>query len=222
MSSLLTPLLRVRPFEVELLRPGWRVVPLAWGLLALGALALAGAAWLCKPAWERQSELAAQRASLEQSLANVGAGTATGARRQAGKAEVVDEAAEIVAELHRPWSALFDQLEAATTPGVNLMQLSVEPHFATLQLVAESRDLDKLVRFSQRLAAGGAGSGGTKLGSNSSPSGSSGATAPTPGPIRSMNMTHHEWRDALGAHVVSAAMSGELAGGSTAGAALAQ
>jgi hypothetical protein len=91
-------------------------------------------------------------------------------------------------ELHRPWHALFDALEAADTDGVNLVQLNIEPRFATLQLVAESRDLDKLVRYSQRLAGSG--------------------------PIRTMTMTHHEWRDALGAHVVSAAMQGELAGAS--------
>jgi hypothetical protein len=188
LSNILVPLLRIRPHEIELLRPAARATPLAWMLFACGASALAAAAWLCQPGWQRQGELALQRQNLEQSLERVGAGSGTAARRSSTKGDTLDEAEAIAVELHRPWHELFDALEAAGSEGVNLVQLSVEPRFATLQLVAESRDLDKLVRYSQKLAGSG--------------------------PIRTMTMTHHEWRDALGAHVVSASMQGDLAGAS--------
>ena len=72
---------------------------------------------------------------------------------------------------------------------MHLIQLGVEPRFTKVQLVVEGRTLDTLVRFSQRLT-------------NEGPLGA--------GPIRTMTMTHDEWRDALGAHVVSASMQGEL------------
>ncbi len=186
-SSLLVPLLRIRPHEIELIRPVRRVTPLAWMLFAVGATALAASVWICQPGWERQRDLAEQRQDLERSLERVGAGA--GSSRAGVKGDRQDEAQAIVVQLHRPWHELFDALESADTAGVNIVQLSVDPRFVTLQLVAESRDLDKLVRFSQKLAGAG--------------------------PIRTMTMTHHEWRDALGAHVVSAAMQGELAGGSS-------
>jgi hypothetical protein len=186
LSRILVPLLRVRPHEVELLRPAARAVPLAWALFACGAAALAAAAWACQPGWDRQAELAQQRQQLEAALGRAGVAPGAASHRTVGKGEALDEARAIVIELHRPWHELFDALETADADGVNLIQINVEPRFASLQLVAESRDLDKLVRFSQKLAGSG--------------------------PIRSMTMTHHEWRDALGAHVVSAAMQGELAG----------
>lgn len=180
----LIQLLRVRPYEVELLRPVRRVSPLAWILFGAGALALAAAALACKPAWDRQAQLAQRRAEIENELARFGIGVSKAAfssKEQANK----DEANALIAELRRPWHELFNQIEAADNKEVHLVQLDIEPRFATLQLVAEARDLDRLVRFTQRLAGAG--------------------------PVRKMTMTHHEWHDVLGAHVVRASMEGELA-----------
>ncbi|HXY21480.1 MAG TPA: hypothetical protein VEI29_02260 [Burkholderiaceae bacterium] len=176
-------LLHVRPYEVELLRPARRVSPLAWIFFVAGGFALIAAALACKPAWDRQTQLAQHRAEIESELARFGLGApaaASGTKEQTNK----DEANALIAELRRPWHELFDQIEAANNKDVHLVQLNIEPRFSTLQLVAEARDLDKLVRFTQRLS-------GT-------------------GPVRTMTMTHHEWHDGLGAHVVRASMEGEL------------
>jgi len=183
--SILTKLVGVRRYEVELLRSTRSVTPLAWALFTCGLLALcAVVAFACKPAWERQAHLAQQRAQLQNELARLGVATPVSGSISHER-ESAEEAAALVDEIRRPWHELFDQIEHAQTQDVHLIQLSVEPHFTSLQLVAEGRDLDKIVRFAQRLA-------GT-------------------GPVRTMAMTHQEWRDALGAHVVSASMQGELA-----------
>lgn len=184
LRPVLLSLLRVRPYEVELLRPKRPVTPLAWIAFASGLVTLAAAALVCKPVWERQVELGQRRGQLQTELARFGivpSKPASNSRERPG----TDEALALLAEMRRPWHELFDQIEAAQTQDVHLVQLSIDPRFASLQLVAEGRDLDKLVRFAQRL--------------------------PGAGPIRTMSMTHQEWRDTLGAHVVSASMQGELA-----------
>jgi len=198
-SPLLSQLLRIRPYEVELLHPSRRPAPpLAWLLLVAGMLGLGAAGWLLQPAWERHQDLDQRTAQAQAGLSQLGGQSAAEldkARKRSsgrgGERAELGEAANLVAELNRPWQELFTQIEsAANAPeaGVHLVQMSVDARFATVQLVVESREIDKLVRFSQRL---------------------SGAR-----PIRAMNMSHHEWRDALGAHVVSAAMQGQLQGAS--------
>jgi hypothetical protein len=192
LPSPLKQLLRVRPTEVELLRPRAGVPPLSALLLAASAVAVLGAAMVCRPAWERSAELAADEARLQSAVDRLGADSPAGRSRTsaAGKSAQADALAEaelVVAESHRPWHALFDQLEAAQKSegaGVHLVQLAIDPRFATVQLVAEGRDLGKLVRFAQQL--------------------------PGTGPIRTMSLSHHEWRDTLGAHVVTASLQGEL------------
>jgi hypothetical protein len=182
----------LRPYEVELLRPARPVAPLAWLLLGAGVLALGGAVLACEPAWTQHSLLAADQARLAGALERAdGAGAASHAHAagRSGDRDSQAEAGLLVAEARRPWHQLFDELEAAQRSdgaGVHLVQLGVDPRFASLQLVAEGRDLGALVRFSQQLAGNG--------------------------PIRSMALTHHEWRDALGAHVVTASLQGELEG----------
>ncbi len=194
LSGIVANLLRLRPYEVDLLRPGRQPPPLAWLLLIAGSVALFGAALAYAPGWTRKTELAQQRAKIETALARLGAdpsvpsGGASGrhtSTRNAASAGLV-EAEAVLTDLRRPWHELFDRLEAAATKEVHVLQLSVEPRFSTVQLVAEGRSLDKLVRFSQRLSSGG--------------------------PIRAVTITQYEWRDTLGVHVVSAAMQGELAG----------
>ncbi len=180
--------LGVAPGDLELLRPARRVVPLAGLLLVAGLIAAAGAALVLRPALERQSTLAADRGQLETRLERLGVRpAAAGEQHHGGRRETLEEGRQLAAELHRPWHELFDQLEqAAQADGaaVHLVQLSVDPRFDTIQLVAEARDLGHLVRFSQRLSGGA--------------------------PLRSLVLTHYEWRDALGGHVLSAALQGEL------------
>lgn len=180
----LMPLLRLRPYEVELLRPAHRVSPLAWIVFAAGAFAIVASAIACKPAWDRHAQLALRRAEIQSELARFGVGASLADSGSKGRIEK-NEAIALIAELQRPWHDLFDQIETADDKDVHIVQLSIEPHFTSLQLVAEARDLDKLVRFAQRLGR--------------------------VGPVRGMTMTHHEWHDVLGAHVVRASMQGELA-----------
>lgn len=192
---LLTKTLSVRPYEVELLASRRPTVPLAWLLLCAGLLALGGAASAGWPAWQQHAALAAEVASLDQRLAGLGVATAQGSTparsgaTKAGEIAAQTEAATILVELNRPWHDLFDQIEAADQAqgaAVHLLQFNVEPPFTSLQMIVEARDLGELVRFSQRLSGGR--------------------------PIESMTMTHHEGRDALGAHVVTATLQGHLVG----------
>jgi len=196
---LLSKSLDLRPYEVELLGHGRRVITLSWVLLGAGALAVAAAAAACLPAWQQRQALGEQVAALDERLVRLGGGSVqTGPSRpgagKAGPALALAEAETVDAELHRPWHELFEQIEAADSAeatAVHLLQFSVESPFTNLQLVVEGRDLGELVRFSQRLSGGN--------------------------PISSMTMTHHEGRDALGAHVITATLQGRLL--ATAGAA---
>jgi len=190
---LLTRLLRLRPHEVELLRPRHRAPPLSWLLLAVGVAALGAAAMNCLPVWSSRSLLADRAARLQSEVDHLASSRGPVLRgrtsNRAGDRDALSEAELLVVEARRPWHGLFDQLEAAQRSGhagVHVIQMGVDPRFATLQLVAEGRDLGELVRFSQQLAGNG--------------------------PVRTMSLTHHEWRDALGAHVVTASLQGELDG----------
>jgi hypothetical protein len=189
--SPLTRLLQLRPYEVELLHPRRNVPPLAWVLLVAGGAAIGAAMLACQPAWDHRAELAADEIRLQSALERLGGETHTAGRSRsgaiAGEGDALAEAQLVVADAHRPWHDLFNQLEAAQKAqgtGVHLVQLGIDPRFATIQVVAEGRDLGKLVRFAQQL--------------------------PGNGPIRTMSLTHHEWRDTLGAHVVTASLQGEL------------
>jgi len=188
-SRALRWLLQLRPHEVELLRPARSAPPLSWFLLAAGLVALATALLWLQPGLARRSKLVESKSQLEAALERMGPRPASGGAPSphTGRSELLLETQEVRGELRRPWHEFFDQLEtaaAADGSAVHVVQLSVEPRFATVQLVAEARGLDKLVRFSQRLSAAA--------------------------PIRAMSLTNYEWRDALGGHVVSATMQGEL------------
>jgi hypothetical protein len=184
-----TRLLRLRPYEIELLWPGAPVPPLGWLLFGLGMLLAALAAWRIQPLLAQRAELAQQHATLELALDKAGAGTPRGgaSQRRGAAGDIAPESQAMLDELRRPWHAFFDQIEsAALADGGNLhvVQLSIDPRFSTLQVTAEARDLGRIVRFSRRLTGGV--------------------------PIRSLTLTHYEWRDALGGHVVSASLQGEL------------
>lgn len=185
--SILTRLLRLHPYEVELLRPRGQATPLSWLLLGVGAIVLAGAVLECRPALTERVGLEADIARLEATLDRTGDGPKPKASVRSGEQDRLAEAAAIVADVRRPWHQLFDQIEAAQQSGgngVHLVQVAVDPRFSSLQMVAEGRDLGGLVRFTGQMAGNG--------------------------PIRAMSLTHHEWRDTLGAHVVTASLQGDL------------
>jgi hypothetical protein len=194
-SKLLRTLLGLRSHEVELWSDRRRVAPVSALLLVVGVLVLALASVRLADDWRRHGDLEQKRATLETQFARLGIDpladgsiSTRGGNVRKGENDALADAAGINAELARPWHRLFDQLEAAQSKDVHLTQLSVDARFASLQLIVEGRDLDKLVRFSQAVSGGF--------------------------PIQDLTITHHEWRDALGAHVVSASMQGNLAGAS--------
>jgi hypothetical protein len=180
-------LLGLRPAHIELQTSRAVIAPLGWATLACGLFALAAAAASLPPELARRER---ELALLERAQARLDAGTpaATGAARTGNAArDALEEGRALRSELRRPWHALFEQLEAAAAAdgaAVHLVQLSVDPHFSGLQLVAEGRDLGHLMRFAQRVAGGA--------------------------PLHSLALTHYEWRDAPGARVISASFQGEL------------
>lgn len=187
----LARLLGVGGHDIELLDRPAPMAPLSLALFALGVLAAAAAAWAVLPSWHAHAELLAERTRLESAIERVAGGAPASAGSARMAHERLDEAHALVGELHRPWHALLDQLETAQGKDVHLISLQVESHFDNLQLVVEARDIDAIVRFAQRVGA-------------------------LDGPIRGMELTHHEWHDALGAHVVLATMQGPLEAGSSA------
>lgn len=186
-SPILTRLLRLRPYAVELLHPRQDIPLLSWVLLAAGVLTLGGAVLTCQPAWSERTALVARQENLRAAFDRAGETNKPRTAARAGERDGPAEAALISAELRRPWHQLFDQIESAQRgdgTGVHLLQIAVDPRFTNLQMVAEGRDLGGLVRFSGQMVGNG--------------------------PIRVMELTHHEWRDTLGAHVVTASLQGEL------------
>jgi len=149
---------------------------------------------MAMPELERRAAQQRELDTLQAELVRLGSEAITG--RSSGRKAATQRGAEqsesaeallLQAEIHRPWHELFGQLAStlsAEGDGVHIVQLGIDARFETLQLVAEGRELDKLVRFAQHLSG--------------------------KGPIRSMTMTHHEWRDTMGAHVVSASMIGQI------------
>ena len=184
--STLAKLLRLRPYAVELLHPRREIPLLSWLLLAAGVIVAGSAVLGCQPAWNQRAELLADQEKLQAAYDRAHDAGKPRVATRSGDRDGAAEAALVVAEVHRPWHQLFDQIEAAQRSGggVHLLQLSVDPRFTSLQVVAEGRDLGGLVRFSGQMVGNG--------------------------PIRSMELTHHEWRDTLGAHVVTASLQGEL------------
>ena len=184
---ILKRLLRLRPYAVELLHPRHDTPLLSWLLLAAGVLMLGGAILACQPAWSQRTALLARLESLQATYDRAGETNKPRAASRSSERDGAAEAALINAEVRRPWHRLFDQIENAQRDdgsGVHLLQIAVDPRFTSLQLVAEGRDLGGLVRFSGQMVGNG--------------------------PITNMALTHHEWRDTLGAHVVTASLQGEL------------
>jgi len=186
-ASLLQWLFAGAPSDIELLRPRRAVPRASWLLLALGLALLAVSLARTLAPWERHAQLLAERAALEAELDHALGAPATRPllhRSTGSEREVRAQAQALVHELRRPWRELFDRLEASMTPGVHIVQLSVDPRFESLQVTAESAEFPAIVRYTQRLTAAA--------------------------PVRGVSMTHHEWRDAPGARVVDASMTAQL------------
>ncbi|HUN92469.1 MAG TPA: hypothetical protein VMU33_10455 [Burkholderiaceae bacterium] len=173
-------------FDVDFVRPA-PVPPLAIAVLVVALVAAAAAAAWCEQAWRSGRDLASRRATLEAALergreqAERRRTTARGADPQAQ-----EQAVAVLDELHRPWRALFEQLEADRVGPVHLDQLAIDSRFESLQMQAEARSLGDVLRYVQAL--------------------------PGAGPIAAVQLSSHELRDAPGGRVVSARVVARLDG----------
>jgi len=133
---------------VDFLRPQ-RAPRIGWVLLALGAIALAGALW-CEQRW------AAERVAAEQ------------AEQQAIAAERVRHAPpppheptlverrwlQAQGELRRPWLPALRAIESATVNPVFLLSMTIEPAKGTIRLDAEAPSFDHALAYVQVLDEG--------------------------------------------------------------------
>jgi len=177
------PPLLGRRFQVDFVQARAPVAPLAWLLVAIGAVALAVALADFAPRWLERARLRQESADLQARLDSL-PGVSRGPAR-ASDAVGLAQARGVLAELNRPWPALFDQFESIGAPDVHLVQLGIDSRFQTVQMLAEATSLDRVVQFGQQFA-----------GSN---------------PVRSARLTHHEWRNAPAGRVVVADLTADLA-----------
>jgi len=171
-----------RRFQLDFIQARPPVPPLAWGLLAGGVLSLAAALADFAPRLVLREQLGARQTELRARLDHL----PTGARSSGDAADVAGftQARSVLDELDRPWAALFDQLEATRASDVHLIQLGVDPRFQTMQVLAEASSLERVLQYSKKLA-------GT-------------------GPVQSVRLTHHEWRNVPVGKVVVANLTADL------------
>jgi hypothetical protein len=159
---------RARRFDVDFApraRFSVRLTPLSALLLGAGLIAVASASAAVAPEWERLQALRAMLARTQNAAtgaAHAGGTSGTGKARPAETA-AFNEAQRIASDLHRPWPALFDAMEAATDGKVRVTQISVDPRFSRLQIQVEAKGLGEVVRYAQKLAASGTPVAGAQL-----------------------------------------------------------
>jgi hypothetical protein len=168
-------------FDVDFCARRARVPPLAWLLLVAGLICVASALADLVPRWRRLDRLSAQRAAVELQIQQLSGGIVPS---HAASTADLAEARTVLGDLSRPWKPLFDRFESVDGPKVHLVQLAVDSHFQGMQVLAEASRLDDVLQYSQKLAGDGL--------------------------VRSVRLTHHEWRAASGTRVVVANLTAEL------------
>jgi len=124
-----------------------------------GRLLLAGAMVLTMVAWQWQSAMQAQtqavQAQLQQARKQAGLDQPRQARVPASPAtqEAMQHARSTAAFLQIPWSSLFAALEAATGPGLALLDIEPDARKRQLKLTAEASSRDAVFDYMQRLEA---------------------------------------------------------------------
>lgn len=172
-----------RRFQVDFVQARAPTAPMAWALVALGALALAAALADLAPRWSQRADLRQQIAQLQARLDRVpGVARAT---TRAPDSIGLAQAQGVLEQLDRPWPELFDQFESIRAPGVHLVQFGVDPRFQTVQVLAEASTLEQVLQYSREL--------------------------PGRGPVRAVHLTHHEWRSAPVGRIVVASLTVDLA-----------
>jgi hypothetical protein len=182
-----------RRFDIDFVRPPGVAPSVRW-LLAAGVLALAVVGFRCERERESGQALQQQQADLTAHLDRER--EATDRRRVVvtrADPQVQAQATEVLAELHRPWRGLFEQLEADRVGGVHLEQIAIDARFESLQVQAEARSLGDVLRFVEQL--------------------------PGAGPIVAVQLASHELRSVPIGQVVDARISARISALDDAGAA---
>ena len=139
----------------------------AWGrgLLALGVIAVLVAGLGLRERLVERAAIEDTLVRLEGALASRGAADRAAAAKLPGAAErrLQADAARVSGDLHRPWPALFEALEASASPRVNVQQLGVDSGFAKLQLQVDAPGLPELLQYVQALDQAGAPLQGAQL-----------------------------------------------------------
>ena len=173
-----------RRFDVDFVREPGAAPSVRW-LLVAGLAAVIAAGLLCERAREAGAALLQQRDRI---AARLDREREANERRRvvASRAEpaVQRQANEVLAEMHRPWRELFDQLEADRVDGVHVVQVAIDGRFESVQLQAEGRSLRDVLRFVQQLPGGG--------------------------PISAVQLANHELRTVPIGHVVDARISARV------------
>jgi hypothetical protein len=115
---------------------------------------------------------------LEMALSH-GEGSRPGPAAMRTQTATVDgDAIRVVADLNRPWPALFDAIEGARRPSVRVLHVGVDGRFSQLHLTLEARSLQDVIDYSESLRA--------------------------QAPLKSVQLVQHEWRSDSGMRVLSA------------------
>jgi len=144
----------VKPLDVDFAAPGlarslYRTRPVAWALLAAGALLCAAAGVL---GWRLIAQQRAHQGELALLQQRMGtrhvvrvAPQPAVSQQQAG---VVNGA---VMRLNLPWRALHDAIGAATPSLVALLALEPDARKRTIQITAEARFSDDMIGYVEKL-----------------------------------------------------------------------
>lgn len=125
-----------------------------WWLLVLSILTVAVTGW-------RYTQLQAERAGLGLQLEaraevrKTPAAVPLAPGDQTALKEQVKQANAVLAELGRPWSRLFSQLEAAAGPEIAVLAIRPDAAKEQLRVIGEARHLGDVLEYVHRLADSG-------------------------------------------------------------------
>ncbi|CAM3374584.1 PilN domain-containing protein [Pseudomonas plecoglossicida] len=129
-----------------------RTSPLAWSLLAVAGIVVAGMVLLQQHLQAEQVELEGRVHGMEMQL---GRRPATAAPQNSAasreQAERLAQMRNVSQQLQRPWQQLFAMLEAQPQEDVALLSLTPDARKGQVRITAEARNLEAMLQYHQRL-----------------------------------------------------------------------
>lgn len=142
----------MRPLDLDFRRPP--ASPAGWGLLALGALLLAGVLAGHFLAARATARAEASIAHSERIMPGVSAAPLASAPDRAQRAALA-EMQRLSERLRLPWDQLFARLEGIEHDDVALLALAPDARKQQLRITAEARDLAAMLAFHRYLESSG-------------------------------------------------------------------